>query len=211
MNIYYVYAYLRKKDYTPYYIGKGKGIRAYQKHNGIGIPKNKQYIVFLETNLTELGAYALERRMIRWYGRKDLGTGILLNRTDGGEGGRGDKWTEDHKKKYAESRIGKSTKLKGQPSPKKGIKIGPASEEHKAKNSAARLGIKRPDVSEKLKGRKRGPLSEEQRLKASLALKGRKWFTNGVESYFVKDCPEGCVPGRGKLQKTGNYSKRIIQ
>ena len=89
---YYVYAYLRKSDLTPYYIGKGKNGRQYQKHK-VKVPTDRNRIVILEAHLSNIGACGLERRYIKWYGRKDLGTGILRNLTDGGDGGPGRKST----------------------------------------------------------------------------------------------------------------------
>jgi hypothetical protein len=84
--IYYTYAYLRKGDRTPYYIGKGHGKRAYDSTHNVKVPDDKDRIIFLKQNLTEEEAFNHEKYMIAVLGRKDLGTGILRNMTDGGEG-----------------------------------------------------------------------------------------------------------------------------
>jgi len=68
----------------------------------------------MEANLTEIGAYALERRYIRWYGRKCDNSSILINRTLGGEYPSGYKHNEKTKKQLSE-------KAKGRPAPNKGI------------------------------------------------------------------------------------------
>jgi len=83
---YYTYAYLRE-DKTPYYIGKGTGRRIYSKNRkGLKPPNDKSRIIFLKQNLTEEEAFKHERYMIAVFGRKDNGTGILRNLTDGGDG-----------------------------------------------------------------------------------------------------------------------------
>lgn len=90
----YIYDYLRQDD-TPYYIGKGKDKRAWASHkkHGISTPKDLSRIVIMEDNLTEIGALALERFYIRWYGRKVDG-GILMNKTLGGDGSEAPKTEE---------------------------------------------------------------------------------------------------------------------
>jgi hypothetical protein len=82
---YYTYAYLRE-DGTPYYIGKGSGERAYRRTKKcIKPPKDKTRIIILKNNLTENQAFRHEKYMIYIFGRRDLNTGILHNRTDGGD------------------------------------------------------------------------------------------------------------------------------
>jgi hypothetical protein len=80
---YYTYAYLRE-DKTPWYIGKGKDRRAYKKHDFFSPPPIER-ILILKKNLTEKEAFKHEKYMIAVFGRKDLGTGILRNKTDGGD------------------------------------------------------------------------------------------------------------------------------
>jgi hypothetical protein len=107
INQFYTYAYLRK-DGTPYYIGKGKGKRAWSSHGRwIGVPKDPSRILILKQGLSEEEAFKHEKYMIAVFGRKDLGTGILRNKTDGGEGISGHKHSENAKLKIRFSNKGK--------------------------------------------------------------------------------------------------------
>jgi hypothetical protein len=80
---YYVYEYLRE-DGTPYYVGKGRCGRYKERHN-VPIPPEDR-IKFVARNLNDNDAKSLEKELILKYGRKDIGTGILRNLTEVGEG-----------------------------------------------------------------------------------------------------------------------------
>ena len=112
MQKYYTYAYLRE-DRTPYYIGKGQKNRAFHKGSRRLTPPPKERILFLKQNLTEEEAFRHEIYMISVFGRIDLGTGILRNLTDGGEGSSGYKLTQEQIQKIKISKSGKPTWNKG--------------------------------------------------------------------------------------------------
>ena len=164
---YYVYAYLRSNG-TPYYIGKGTGNRAWVKSKGeVGKPKEFSRIIIVEKNLTLTGSLAIERRLIRWYGRIDTGTGILRNKTDGGDGVAGYTCPDERK-------LALSLKLKG----RKGV---PCTE------------LKKQKLREAFLGKHIGPHSEEHKKKISEALKGKPKNKTSVEKQRQKI--KGRVPG----------------
>ena len=196
MLVYYVYAYLRSVDSntsstgTPYYIGKGKKRRAYKWHADVPVPKDKSNIVIMERNLSEVGALALERRYIKWYGRKDIGTGILNNRTDGGEGVSGYVNPPARRAAISAANIGKGNGMFGKThtdevklairTAKLGSKlsdehkeaVGAAhrgttlTAEHKAKCSAKLSGKNNPNYGKKI--------SEEQKAKFRATMAAKK-------------------------------------
>ena len=136
---YYTYAYLRE-DKTPYYIGKGTGDRIYSTNRIIKSPKDKSRIIYLKQNLTETEAFRHEIYMISVFGRKDLGTGILYNMTNGGDGSSGCIPSEETRRKMRESRkkriTSEETRRKMSASGKNRI----FSEEHRRKMCYAQKG-----------------------------------------------------------------------
>jgi len=123
---FYVYAYLRSQDsergkkLTPYYIGKGSYQRAWTcKGRFVKKPADDNFIVMLRTGLTEDEAFQWEMFYIQRYGRLDLGTGVLHNRTEGGEGASGIIIPERARQIHRENRQ-REGRWKGDKNPKAG-------------------------------------------------------------------------------------------
>lgn len=194
MNIYsknnppigfYVYAYIRARtssqgrEGTPYYIGKGSGKRAWMKHTDrIKPPKDTNLIIILESNLSEIGAFAIERRIIKWHGRLDLGTGILRNQQDGGEGATGAKFFRSSAKAQIPA-IEIST----------GKKIHVCSVDPRFKSGEI-VGINKGKTQ-----------TLDHRRKNSEGVSALKWWNDGVSSFRSRECPgPQWTRGRGKVR-----------
>lgn len=80
---FYTYIWLRE-DGTPYYVGKGVRRRGFQSSgHSVGAPSDERFIL-IQDYPDASSALAAENFLIEFYGRLDLGTGGLENKTDGG-------------------------------------------------------------------------------------------------------------------------------
>lgn len=161
-NEFYVYLYLRD-DGTPYYVGKGKGKRAWNRSaRAVKPPVNENKIQVVQHQLTEQQAFDLEIELVSKYGRLDEGTGILRNGTDGGEGTSGHKkpegWGESHgeliKQMIADGRIKTIGEL---------VRGKKQSAEHVEKRIKAHIGSKRPkETGDKIRKKAIGRVQSQE-------------------------------------------------
>lgn len=162
--MFYTYLWLREDD-SPYYVGKGTGRRAFSNHKSHRVfkPKSNERIV-LQYWEDEGTAFAYEMYLIDFWGRIDLGTGILHNKTHGGEGPSGQIMSKETREKMSEVSKGK-----------------PKSMAHCENISKGKMGHSvAPEVRERLRetskgnGNAKGKRSEESKKNMREARIGRK-------------------------------------
>lgn len=128
-----------KPDGMPFYVGMGLPVRTkISKRNKWHTNISNKYPGWYRTLAfggSRESCEAKEIELIAKYGRKDLGTGILVNLTDGGGGTSGYSHSIETKQKIKFARANQ----KNTPGVKKGYKI---SDEHRQALSLARIGNK---------------------------------------------------------------------
>lgn len=147
----YVYRHRRLDDFSIFYVGIGSG-KKYARANAKmkrskewkELTKNVSYSTeIIADNLTKKEAGELEILLISCYGRKDLNTGNLVNKTGGGQGmnNPNEEWSKSHSEKMSGNK-NPMYGLKGENHPAFGYK---ATEEAKALRSQRQKGENSPN------------------------------------------------------------------
>ena len=121
MNEYYVYTHLNPNTKEIFYVGIGKGNRAWNQWAGRNkfwenyVNKHGFEVELISENLTRKQAEKIEINLIAELGRRQIDNGgTLVNRSSGGEGSIGYTHTAEFKQKLSEDRKGKCTRKERQ-------------------------------------------------------------------------------------------------
>lgn len=241
---FYVYQYTRPNIMIPFYIGKGKGTRMYdhikgKSHNELVkkiISKLDRDDLFPVIKKLFYGSeeycFAMEKKLIAFYGKIHNGTGSLANFTDGGEGVSlfgedngfyGKQHTDESKEKIRQSKLGVSLSQEHRDKISaacKGINLGKKhTDEQKLKNSIAHVGINHPNYGKHLsdetkekirKSNLNKKVSEETRLKQSIAAK-KRWADKNERQKYSEMNKAKCntEEARKKLAESGLKGAKI--
>lgn len=162
-RIFYVYRLIVQGHVDPFYVGYGHGDR-YVKHWSMQYLLNDRsnlhkihtikkalreglevYSEVIADELTEQEAKDQEIGWIAYYGRRDLGTGCLTNKTNGGDGSSGYVWSDEARKRQSSimSRVMEDPSRRAHLSELNTGKV--MSEDTKRKISASNTGQTRSD------------------------------------------------------------------
>jgi len=176
-----VYLHTRLDTDIVFYVGIGKDIsRAFSKKNRSkywhNVVNSAGYKVDLVVqNVSWDTAVEFEKRLIAEHGRKDIGTGELVNMTEGGDGSAGRLYLEETRQKQHNAMTGRSKSAESIQK-RSAARLGkPRKEETKDKLRLANLGKKHTEetkqkMSKAHKGKKKPPHTEEAKQK----MRGRK-------------------------------------
>lgn len=185
MKTFYVYGHYIPNSDIPFYIGKGTG-RRYKKTDN----RNKwwKHIVdkygyeskIIKDGLAEHDACELEQQLIAEYGRRDLGTGVLVNLTDGGETSKGVVLTEEQRAARSEH----SKKMWATFSEEKKEQIRLKKKEWRESLSTE----ERKTLSEKISKASKGRVHNEKSRKRNSEARKRYWKTapDEIKNHYKK-------------------------
>jgi hypothetical protein len=198
---FYVYAYLDPRkpgvftygdatfEAEPFYIGKGQRARLYRQLQ----PANASYhcwskigcirrdglepiIVCYRDGLAEPESLALEVELISRIGRSDLKAGPLTNKTSGGDGTSGYRWSEKDRQRISAQLTGRKQPPEVRAKRAAAMRGRVVSAETRAKIASAHLGKPKRRGwrhSDAAREKMRGPKSAEQVANMKLARQGR--------------------------------------
>ncbi len=170
-----VYFHVNPIKQEVFYVGIGNNKRPYKQDRSTWwkrtIDKYSYEVIVIHENLSWEEACKLEIKYIAQIGRQDKGLGSLVNLTDGGEGSKGRKCSEETKSQMSSAHKGKILSEEHKLKIKIQRQLNPFSKEALLKMSLGSKG--KPKSEETKKKMKQVKRSDDFKRKVSLTHKGK--------------------------------------